>query len=212
MSSAPTDAARLRVVVADEAPERLERAAELVRRAGHEVVAAELDLHAVIQAIDETAATLAIVALHRQRELALRLIETINDTAPCPVVLLVQGDDPDVVRAALERGLDAYATSETPEALESAIMLASRRFSEFEALGRQVRDLEAGAARRAMIEQAKGVLMERHNLDERAAFELLRSQARASRTTLVDIAQSVLRVRGLLRPSGSEATDVSEQT
>ena len=32
-----------------------------------------------------------------------------------------------------------------------------------------------------MIERAKGILMERHAIDERAAFELLRDHARAAR-------------------------------
>ena len=40
--------------------------------------------------------------------------------------------------------------------------------------------------------------MERREIDERAAFELLRDRARSSNRTLVDVAQSVLDGRSLL--------------
>ena len=49
-----------------------------------------------------------------------------------------------------------------------------------------------------MIERAKGILMERHTLDERGAFELLRDHARSSSRRVVDVAQSVLDGHALL--------------
>jgi AmiR/NasT family two-component response regulator len=188
-----------RVVAADEVAERLGNLVELLRRGGHDVVASGMDLTSVRRAIEECDATLAVVSVHSEPAHALQLVETINDTASCPIVLVLEDDEPDVVRQALERGLDAYATSHTVEALDSAIALAHRRFEELESLGHQVRDLEAGAARRALIEQAKGVLMERHDIDEREAYRRLRDRARAERISLVAVAESVLRARGLLR-------------
>ena len=49
-----------------------------------------------------------------------------------------------------------------------------------------------------MIERAKGILMERHAVDERAAFELLRDHARSSGRRVVDVAQTVLDGHALL--------------
>ena len=198
MSGPQQNASSLRVVAADETDERLQRIVDLVHRAGYEVVAAETDLKRVRAVIEDRGATLAIVAAHGEPTHALALIETINDTAGCPVILLLDEADPAVVREALERGLDAYATNHSVAALESAVALARRRFAELGDLGRQVRDLEAGADRRALIERAKGVLMERHDIDERAAYERLRTQARSTRSSLVEVARSVLSARGLL--------------
>ncbi len=42
-----------------------------------------------------------------------------------------------------------------------------------------------------MIERAKGMLMERHGVDERGAFELLRDHARNGGRRVVDVAQAV---------------------
>jgi response regulator NasT len=61
-----------------------------------------------------------------------------------------------------------------------------------------VEQLEGALDRRAVIERAKGILMERHSLDERAAFEMLRTHARSSNRRLVDIARAVNEGHALL--------------
>jgi response regulator NasT len=49
-----------------------------------------------------------------------------------------------------------------------------------------------------VIERAKGILMERHSVGEREAFEMLRDHARTSSRRVVDVAQSVLDGHALL--------------
>ena len=68
-------------------------------------------------------------------------------------------------------------------------------------LHEKVEQLESALDRRAVIERAKGILMERHSLPEREAFELLRDHSRASRRRVVDVAQTVLDGHALLPPS-----------
>jgi GAF domain-containing protein len=58
--------------------------------------------------------------------------------------------------------------------------------------GRVAEQLQYALDHRVVIEQAKGVLMEREGLDQRAAFELLRKRARASRQRVVDLAKRVV--------------------
>jgi AmiR/NasT family two-component response regulator len=48
---------------------------------------------------------------------------------------------------------------------------------------------------RVLVEQAKGVLMERHGLDDQAAFTRLRRQARSSARKLTDVAREVIHDR-----------------
>ena len=49
-----------------------------------------------------------------------------------------------------------------------------------------------------MTERAKGILMERHDIDEQAAFAILRDQARRTHRKLVDIADAVVASRPML--------------
>jgi AmiR/NasT family two-component response regulator len=66
-----------------------------------------------------------------------------------------------------------------------------RRFAEYH-------DLEGAFGRRAITERAKGILMERHSVDEAAAFEMLREHSRSTNRKLVDIASAVVDGHGLL--------------
>jgi response regulator NasT len=70
-------------------------------------------------------------------------------------------------------------------------------------LHEKVAQLESALERRVVIERAKGVLMERHAVDERRAFELMRDHARSSSRRVVDVAQTVLDGHALL-PKASD--------
>jgi len=84
--------------------------------------------------------------------------------------------------------------------MQSAIDIVLQRFAEYH-------DLEGAFARRAVTERAEGILMERHDLDEQAAFAMLRDEARRSNRKLVDIAESVVTVRSLLPGAPSDPAD-----
>ena len=59
---------------------------------------------------------------------------------------------------------------------------------------------------RALIEQAKGILMERHETDQEEAFALLRDRARKTNRKLVDVATAVVEGRCLLPKATQHAT------
>ena len=52
-----------------------------------------------------------------------------------------------------------------------------------------------------MIERAKGILMERHGVDERDAFDMMRDHARSQSRRVVDVALSVTEGHALLPKS-----------
>ena len=80
-----------------------------------------------------------------------------------------------------------------------------RRHAETEHLAEQVGRLESALERRARIERAKGILMERHGLGEREAFEVLRSHARSRSRSVVSIAEAVVDGHALLPTATAEA-------
>ncbi len=56
--------------------------------------------------------------------------------------------------------------------------------------------LQEALVSRVLLEQAKGMLAERAGIDPGAAFELMRTRARRSGTTLLDVARAVVATRG----------------
>ena len=132
---------------------------------------------------------LAIVVVHQDDEHALALIAETVEYASGPVIAQTRDGDVEFVARAAERGISAWIESTTPEVVQGAIEVALRRYEETSRLQVKVDQLESALERRAVIERAKGILMERHGLDERGAFELMRDHARAQNRRVVDVAR-----------------------
>lgn len=183
----------LRVLVADEDEAALVRLAEALESLGHEVVQFAVSVSEAAQRIAAEDPDLSFVMVHDDDEHALSLIEETVACSSGPVIAHVNADAGSTfVERAADRGVAAYVSDVTPEVLQGAIEVAMRRHHETEALEAKVGQLEGALARRALIERAKGILMERHSLSERAAFERLRQNARSQGRRVVDVAQEVV--------------------
>jgi response regulator NasT len=104
----------------------------------------------------------------------------------------------ETVARAADMGIAGYVDSWEPQDVQAAIEVALRRHRESERLTQKVEQLESALERRAVIERAKGILMERHGIDEREAFARLRDHARSGGRRVVEIAQAVLDGHALL--------------
>jgi len=183
----------LRILIANERKDRLERIAEIVTGLGHEVISKELEVSEVAAATEREHPDLAFVGLGVSAEHALEMISEIVREAACPVIALLEAVDPSWVNEAAKRGIFAYIVDGNPSEMQSAIDITLRRYAEYS-------NLEGAFARRAVIERAKGIMMARQSIDERKAFELLRAQSQRSGTKLFDVATAVLESHLLLVP------------
>jgi AmiR/NasT family two-component response regulator len=192
----------LTVLLADEDPEALERLRKVLESLGHEATAFAVSVEDAAELIVREDPDLAIVVVHHDDEHALALIGEAVELASGPVIAQLQSDDVDFVARAAERGISAYVESDDPQAVQASIEVALRRYREAARLHDKVEQLETALARRGVIERAKGIIMERHAIDERQAFERLRDHARASNRRVVDVAQAVLDGHALLPGGG----------
>jgi AmiR/NasT family two-component response regulator len=188
----------LRVLVADENRDALRALAGVLGDLGHEVTPYAVSVTEAAQLISTEDPDLAIVVVHRDDEHALALIGEAVEYASGPVIAQTRDGDVDFVARAAERGISAWIESNEPEVVQGAIEVALRRYQEAARLQEKVDQLETALERRSMIERAKGIVMERHGVDDRRAFELLRDHARSSGRRVVDVAQSVLDGHALL--------------
>ena len=193
----------LHVLAANEDHDALQRTVALLRRLGHDVIGRAVTLGEVEVQISAEQPDLAVVRVHDNDEHALELIAGITQVAGRPVIAIVDDPPPEFVRRAAERGIFAYAQAEDAGNLQGAIEVAMLRYRETLELARQGDRLESALERRAVIERAKGILMERHGKDDSAAFGMLREQARRSNRTVVDLSRAIVDGHPLLpkRPS-----------
>jgi AmiR/NasT family two-component response regulator len=175
----------LRVLIANERRDRLELLAQVVVGLGHDVIAREIYVKEVGAATERERPDVALVGLGLSSEHALDLITEIVREAACPVIALLTAKDPLYVREAAKRGVFAYIVDGDPDELQSAIDITLQRFTEYQSL-------QGAFGRRALIEQAKGILMARHAIDADGAFEMLRNHSQHNGRKVVDVAQAVV--------------------
>jgi AmiR/NasT family two-component response regulator len=190
----------LRVLIANERKDRLALVAQVVVSLGHEVIAREIEVQDVAAVTARERPDVALVGLGDSSEHALGLIDKIVREAECPVIVLLHKPDPDFVQEASKRGVFAHISDSDVADWQSSIDIVLHRFAEYH-------DLKGAFGRRALIERAKGILMERHSIDEDAAFEMLREQSRAANRKLIDLAAAVVDGHRLLPKQPGSPSD-----
>jgi response regulator NasT len=127
----------------------------------------------------------------------LDLISAIVKQAACPVMADIDAADDSFIEQAARRGIVAYVKhGEQPE-MRHTIDIVLNRHAEFSRLH--------GALRTgAVIEQAKGILMERHGICADEAFAELRGRARNTNQTVLDVARAVTVSYPLFKPRATE--------
>jgi AmiR/NasT family two-component response regulator len=176
---------RLRVLIANERKDRLALVAPIVVALGHEVIAREIEVKDVGAVTARERPDVALVGLGASSQHALDLIDKIVRESACPVIALLHSPDPEFVREASRRGVFAHISDDDVEDWQSSIDIVLHRFAEYH-------NLQGAFGRRALIERAKGILMERHSITEDAAFELLRERSRVDNRKLIDLATAVV--------------------
>jgi AmiR/NasT family two-component response regulator len=194
---------KLRVLVLDGRAERLREVTSTVTSLGHEVVGTGAELATIHEVTLAELPDVALVIVGEESRQALEMIRTMVHEAACPVIAILDLQDRAFIDRAARLGIFASIVhAGDQEEMQSSIDVALERFTEYHAL-------EGAFGRRAVTERAKGILMERHSVDEQRAFELLRDHARRTNRKIVDVAESVLASHRLLA-SGKEPTLTDE--
>jgi AmiR/NasT family two-component response regulator len=196
------DLQHLRILIANERRDRLELLAKVVIGLGHDVIAREIVVTEVGAVTAREHPDVALVGLGSSSVHALDLISEIVREASCPVIAILHADDPAYVREAAKRGVFAYIIDGTPDELQSAIDITLQRFTEYQ-------NLQGAFGRRAVIEQAKGILMARHSINASTAFERLRDHSQHNGRKLSDVAAAVVESHLLLLPPQAPNTQPS---
>jgi AmiR/NasT family two-component response regulator len=193
------DLGPLRVLVANEQPDRLDALAAIAEEIGQQVVAREVEVVGLADRAREVMPDVAVVGLHAgHAEHALAMIEEIVGEGICPVVAVIDESDPEFISDAARSGIFAYINSLDSDAMRGAFDVALRRFG-------QAEELEGALARRAVIERAKGILMERYGIDERTAFERLRDQSQRTGEKLIGVSQALLTSHALFHDERADS-------
>lgn len=189
----------LKVMIVDEVSERAEVLQQALARAGYEVIAyvpTTCDLHRQVATLKPD---IVIIDMDSPDRDTLENLCVVTRDNPRPVVMFTHDGDSGKIRAATEAGVSAYVVDGMAgERVGPIINAAVARFEQFQALKRELDDVEEKLADRKVIEKAKGILMKSRNLSEEEAFRALRKQAMQSNSRLADVSRQLLAIVGLI--------------
>jgi two-component system, response regulator / RNA-binding antiterminator len=116
-----------------------------------------------------------------------------------PIVMFTNDGDTTHVKDAVAAGVSAYIVAGlSPERIRPILDVAMARFEHEQGLRRELADAKTELHDRKTIDRAKGLLMQRQNLTEQAAYDKLRKTAMDKGLKLADVAQRMLDVADLL--------------
>ena len=189
----------VRIVLAeDEAIIRLDLR-ESLQEEGYEVVGDVGRGDKAVEMVDELRPDVAIFDIKMPGMSGLEAAKIVSDKKICPVVMLTAFSQREIIEQARDAGALAYLVKPFQKTdLVPAIELAIARFAELKSLSGEVAALGAQLEIRKLVDRAKGVLIDKHQMSESDAFSFIQSMAMSQRMKMGEIAEQI--IAGKLNP------------
>ncbi|MDA8188796.1 MAG: response regulator [Dehalococcoidales bacterium] len=190
---------KLRILIADdESLHNMGLRAQL-ESLGHDVVGEASSGQEAVEMACKLKPDLAILDIRMPDVEGIEAASRISSQMPMPIILITAYSEVALAERAVEAGVFAYLIKPVSEAdLLPAILLAMARFKEFQMLQQDIKDLREALETRKVVEQAKGILMQRRGFAEAEAFRILQLQSQKENKKLIEIARAVILAEKLL--------------
>lgn len=183
----------LNILVADDEQDMREWFQKIVPLLGHKVIDAVATGRQLVAAARDSRPDLIITDIKMPDMDGIDAAEQLYRDYPVPVILVSAYHESDLIARAESDHVMAYLVKPIKQAdLEPAIVLAMRRFDQFQQLQREANDLRQALADRKVIERAKGIIMKRAQIDEQEAFRRLQKLASEKNKKLIDLATMIV--------------------
>ncbi len=157
------------------------------------------DTPGVLAQVAEFKPDMIIVACETPARDGIEDLRRVTETNPRPIVMFVDRADPAQTEEALRAGVAAYVVEGLePDRIRTILDFASAQFRVMQDLKRDLERARSDLAARKVIDRAKGLIMKRRNLDEPAAYALLRKAAMDQGRPIAAIAASLVQAESLL--------------
>lgn len=182
------------IVIVDDEPVTKMDLQELLEEASYNVVGQASNGFEAIEQCKEHRPDLVIMDIKMPVLDGLKASKKIkHDQTAGGILLLTAFSDEDFVKKAKEVGALGYLVKPLDEkSFIPTVEMCISRAKDIQSLDHQVKKVSKELEDRKYIDRAKGLLMKERNLDEQEAYSLLRKMSMDGRTTLGEIARTIL--------------------
>jgi AmiR/NasT family two-component response regulator len=184
---------RTRVVIADDESLIRMDLREMLLNLGYLVVGEVGDGRSAVNLARELKPDVVIMDIKMPDMDGIDAAKILTEERISPVILLTAYSQKDLVERAKEAGVVGYMVKPFRETdLVPAIEVALARFAEFEALHKEVDDLQLALETRKLVDRAKGILMDSQKLSEAEAFRKIQKMSMNTRKPMKEVAEAII--------------------
>ena len=185
----------LSVILVDDDHERATAVEDNLQRVGFDVLSVIPSAAGLLFQMAQQEPDVVIIALDSPDRDVLESLTIASSHNPRPVVMFSESGDQRFIADAIRSGVTAYQAGDiSPQRVRAAIDIAVAQFSAFNELREELDATRQQLADRKLVEQAKGLLMRLHEVDEEEAFKTLRKLAMDKNRTLGETARDVIAI------------------
>ncbi|CAN5459218.1 response regulator [soil metagenome] len=188
----------MRVLIADDDPIIRLDLKQMLENLGYEVVAEAGDGQQAVELAKETKPDICILDVKMPVMDGIEAVGYITEDNIAPTILLTAYSDKELVDRAKAAGVFAYLVKPfKPSDLPPAIEVARSRFEQNQYLNKEVGSLQEKLEARKLVDRAKGILMDEHNLGEAEAYRRIQQQSMNLRKTMREVAEAIILAKSI---------------
>jgi response regulator NasT len=184
----------LKIVIADDESVIRMDLKEILQEAGHEVVGETANGRRAVAIVRETSPDLVIMDIKMPDMDGVEAARLIAADHLAPVLLLTAFDDAELIERAKDAGVLAYLVKPVEEKnLFPAMEIALSRWQEMQSLEEELFAMRDSLETRKLLDRAKGILMQAHNISESEAYRRMQRYSMEKRLSLKEVASAVVK-------------------
>ena len=184
---------RLKILIVSEDRSESPGLSAMLRNLGHTAITC---IHDVTEALSKAGALtpdLVVVDVTMEDCCGLQTATGILKQYALPIVLITSFIEPELIDQADAIGIAGYLVKPVSQNdIQSILVLARSRFKHLQSLRVEIMDLKNMMQARKLIEQAKGLLMERERISESEAFRRIQCMSRNQNIPMAAIAEAII--------------------
>lgn len=185
--------ARMRVLIADDDPIIRLDLKQMLENLDYEVVGEAGDGQQALELARETRPDVCILDVKMPVMDGIEAVKAISEEALAPAILLTAYSDHELVDRAKEAGVFAYLVKPfKPSDLPPAIEIARSRYEQNMQLTKEVGSLAERLEARKLVDRAKGIIMDKHQLGETEAYRRIQQQSMNLRKSMREVAEAII--------------------
>lgn len=183
----------MRVLIADDDPIILLDLKQMLKNMGYEVIGEAGDGLTALEKARELDPDVCILDVKMPNMDGIEVVKILTEEDIAPAILLTAYGDKELVDRATAAGVFGYLVKPfKPGDLPPAIEVARSRFEQNRQLTSEISNLQERLETRKLVDQAKGVLMEQHLINESEAYRRIQIQSMNLRKTMREVAEAII--------------------